>query len=541
MPERTRRGKRILTGTALSIIIGCGLMAGCAGQNNEEAPESSGDGYVAELYEPEVITQEDGTLIQRTPSEDVVTGTLDGGYSYHTPEPENTVPYNTYYLNADEKGCNACHDDLAKTLADGHYLHVNLQNSLGLQITVEQCIDCHTFGFGYQANQRSFGSLIHGIHHIDSGARANAANPEGGKIDCWSCHAAVGDGKGMQLWDDVKHTELRGITPVPDVQADEFSWNQDKLVPAADIFDFNWQYYDYDYIRYHNSKDNVPLDEALKEDWTITVSGAVNQEKTFKLTELIEKYGGVQVPLKFHCTYNPIGGPLISNSLYTGIPLSKVLAEAGVKPEAVGVAPTAADGNCNPYYLKTVPEAYIVYEIDGEPLPWKQGYPCQLITPNTGAPSCCKELSDIVLLTADEMTDVHQWNGWPCETDGGGDYYTEGNWPDNDSNGYMNKPNVGIFNFDEGTVVKTGEPLTITGYADAWNVDITAMEFSMDGGATWTRYPVEGANIDNWVNWSFTWTPPSDSGYVLAVRSVDAEGNVSPDPLERLFNARSDM
>lgn len=538
MLKRNRARKGALVGVTLALAIGGSVVAGCANQGSEE--EVASQEYSEALYEPEVIVKEDGTQIQRTPSEDVVDTSLDTSYSYNTPEPENRVPYNTYYLKADEKGCNACHDDLAKTLNDGRYLHVNLENKLGIQITVQQCLDCHTFGYGYQANQFSFGSLIHGIHHINDSSLQNSADVNGEKISCWSCHAAVGDGNGMQLWDVVKHQQLRGITAVPDVQADEFTWDQDKLVPPQDIFDFNWQYYDLDYVRYHNDQDNVPLDEAMKDDWTITVSGDVEHEITYKLNDLIEKYGGVQVPLKFHCTYNPVGGPLISNSLYTGIPVSKLFEEAGLKPDAAGVSPTAPDGNTNPYSLATVPEAYIVYEIDGKPLPWKQGYPCQLITPTTGAPSCTKELSDLVVLSKDEMTDVHEWNGWPCATDGGGDYYTAGNWPDNDSNGYMNKPNVGIFSFDEGTVVKTGEPLTIEGYADAWNKRIVAMEFSMDGGVTWTRYDVKNADLDKWVNWHFTWTPPADSAYVLAVRSVDVDGNVTPEPLERLFNAKSE-
>lgn len=535
--------KRNVGLTVLTLALG-GAVVAFAGCTSQGAPSSTqqqaDDAYNAELYQPKVVVKEDGTRIQRTPSEDVVDTSLDTSYSYHTPEPENMVPYNTYYLKADEKGCSACHDDLGKTLNDSRYLHVNLENNLGLEVTVQQCLDCHTFGYGYQANQNSFGSLIHGIHDVNPNAAANSADGTGANIDCWSCHAATGSGEGMQLWDEVKHQQLRGITAVSDVKADEFTWDQDTLVPAEDIFDFNWQYFDLDYTRYHNTLDNVELDQDMFDNWTITVSGAVKKEVTYKLPDLIEKYGGVKIPLGYHCTYNPTGGPLIANSLYTCIPLSKLLEEAGVKDSAVGVGPMSPDGNCNPYLLEGTPEAYIAYEIDGKPLPWKQGYPCQLIVPHSGAPSCNKELSDIVLMTADEMKDVHEWNGWPVETDGGGAYYTEGNWPDNDSNGYVNKPNVGIFNFAEGTVVKTGDPVTISGYADAWDKNIVAMEFSMDGGVTWTRYDTPGANIDNWVNWHFTWTPADTSAYVFSVRSVAEDGTVTPEPLEVLFNAHED-
>ena len=40
---------------------------------------------------------------------------------------------------------------------------------------------------------------------------------------------------------------------------------------------------------------------------------------------------------------------------------------------------------------------------------------------------------------------------------------------------------------------KVGEPLTFEGYADDYDKAIVAMEFSLDGGTTWTRHATEGA------------------------------------------------
>ena len=64
-----------------------------------------------EQYAPEVRVLEDGTKVQRTPSEGAVFTSLDSSYTYHTPT--DGIPYNTYYLKADSRGCNACHEDLA--------------------------------------------------------------------------------------------------------------------------------------------------------------------------------------------------------------------------------------------------------------------------------------------------------------------------------------------------------------------------------------------------------------------------------------------
>ena len=206
------------------------LCAGCSQPQEEGTPDPA----AVEQYLPETIELENGTVIQRTPDEGEVRTALDTSYPYHNPN--DYQPYNTYWIKADDKGCNACHDDLAETLAEMEYSHVDLRNPYGIQITVQMCLDCHTFGYGYQTNQNSFGTLIHGIHETTE------------KAECWNCHVGTGSGDGMQLWDVAKHSELRGITPVADVTGD-FSFNQDKTTPVDELFDFGWDYFDLDYLR----------------------------------------------------------------------------------------------------------------------------------------------------------------------------------------------------------------------------------------------------------------------------------------------------
>ena len=184
-------------------------------------------------------------------------------------------------------------------------------------------------------------------------------------------------------------------------------------------------------------------------------------------------------------------------------------------------------------------EAYICYEIDGEPLPWKQGYPVQLIVPHSGAPASVKQVSDIIVNTQEEAAEIHEWNGWPKETESTA-YYTPEGWPFDDGNGYQNKPNVALFDFEEGQIVRTGEPYTFSGYATAWDQQIAGVEFSMDGGVTWTRFDTPNVTKDNWVIWSFSYTPEIDSAYVLSIRSVTTAGDATQEPIEVMFNAKSE-
>lgn len=516
------RGPALVMATCLAVTLGLG---GAAVGLAEEAPAEEQSAY--EIYAPEVTRLEDGTLIQRTPTEGVNFTALDTSYTYHLPE--DNVPYNTYYLKADDRGCNACHADLAEQLNASIYPHADLTNSYGIQITVQMCLDCHTFGYGYITNQNSFGSLIHGIHST-------------GQADCWNCHVATGSGEGMQLWDEVKHEQLRGITAVADVTG-EFSYDQDLTTSVDDLFNFGWDYFELDYLRTEKTAEDAPLDQEMFDSWTITITNTDGQMKTYSLPEIIENFESVTVPVTFHCTLNPTGGPFIGNAVYTGVSLNDLLKDAGIDPtseEFGGITIMAPDGFTESAQGSNYEEAYLCYEIDGEPLPWGQGYPVQLIVPGSAAPASVKQVSDITVVTPDEAAGLHEWNGWPRETEGTA-YYTPGNWPFNDDNGYQNKPNVGLFDFSEGQVIQTGEAYEFSGYATAWDQQIVALEFSMDGGVTWTRYETPDVTRDNWVIWHFAYTPEADSAYVLSIRSVSEDGRVTEEPIEVMFNAASDL
>lgn len=77
---------------------------------------------------------------------------------------------------------------------------------------------------------------------------------------------------------------------------------------------------------------------------------------------------------------------------------------------------------------------------------------------------------------------------------------------------------------------RPGKPIAFEGYATDYDKRIIAMEFSMDKGATWTRYETEGASSDKLVHWKFAYTPEAEGVYTLLVRSVNEDGVCSPEP-----------
>ncbi len=523
--RETRHVKTAVVVCALAIACMALALTACGGTPGGQTEEPTGtveptgtagvvaDMYArmaerAERYAPKVVTLGDGTEVQRTPSE------YDSGI-YH--QPGETISYNTYYLDADNRGCNACHADLAETLNGMDYAHADLSNPYGIQITAQTCKGCHnpgSYDVYYVTEEYGFGTLVHGLHY-------GTSNPDF-TGDCMSCHNATEDGKGMVLWDAVKHELLRGIVDVPDVTGD-FEFTQDMVTSAEDLFNYAWLYYDNDYLRIDNEAADAARSEADYAGWNITVTGAVDKETTWTLADLIAQAPSVTTTMTLQCTQNPAGGPYIGNSVVTGIPLDWLLEKAGASPSTTCIMAISSDGFAEPILTSNFEgyDAYLVYQIDGKPLRWVHGYPVQLWVEGTAAPAFVKQLSEIVIYT-DPEENFYQWNGWE-DRDGG----------------YYNKPNAGIFYTHEGQVIKVGEPYTFEGYAHGYDEAITAIEFSMDGGTTWTRFNTAGATAERWVTWKFAFTPENQGAYVLHVRSVSDTGRVTKTPIEIMVNAKS--
>lgn len=72
----------------------------------------------------------------------------------------------------------------------------------------------------------------------------------------------------------------------------------------------------------------------------------------------------------------------------------------------------------------------------------------------------------------------------------------------------------------------------------AYNERISQMEFSFDGGETWTAYELKDADPNRVVWWHLQWTPPEQGAYRLTVRATTAEGSESKQTHTVLVNAK---
>lgn len=454
---------------------------------------------LAEEYAPSIITYPNGVQVQRVPQMQWTWGQ----------SAIDDSAYNTNFLKAEQRGCRSCHaDGLEVALANMTYRHVEVMNDLGTELTVSDCKICHAGGDGYVPDPTQFGNLIHGIHSGD-----------GFEGDCWTCHAATSDGNGMELWDEVKWDVYQGVTLIPDVQGD-FSFNQDV---TNSMFSMTWM------SAAAGNRENLareldgePLDEATFNNWKVSVTGLVDNPIEMTLSELIAQAPTEKRILTNECIENPIGGELISNVEITGVPVSWLLDKAGVKDGATGLYAIAPDEWKRAIAMDSImaSDSYLVYEINGERLPWDQGYPLAIWTPGIAAPANIRWVTELNVV--DEPVD--EMKIFECGLNADGTVY--------------NKPNAGITHFLEGQIIKVGEPYIFEGYAYSFGEQIAAIEFSMDRGETWTRFETPDTDPDKWVYWNFAYTPEAVDANVLSVRAVTSDGTVCYRPDEILFNAK---
>lgn len=86
---------------------------------------------------------------------------------------------------------------------------------------------------------------------------------------------------------------------------------------------------------------------------------------------------------------------------------------------------------------------------------------------------------------------------------------------------------IKIMNSAKNLTFKVGQQITFEGYADDLGVPITAIEFSMDDGVTWTSFDTKAASTDKWVYWYFSYVPENAGTYQLTARARTSEGRVS--------------
>ena len=245
----------------------------------------------------------------------------------------------------------------------------------------------------------------------------------------------------------------------------------------------------------------VPLIDPA--EWRLRIHGLVGKELTLTYQDLLDR-GLSQAWITICCVSNEVGGDLIGNTVWSGVPIKDLLDEVGVDAGADALLSTSEDGwTCGTplSVLNDGRNALLAVAMDGKPLPVEHGFPVRQVVPGLyGYVSGTKWVTDW------EVTRFADFSA----------YWTERGWAAQGPIKTQSRIDV------PGGKAKAG-PVKVAGVAWAQQRGITAVEVRVDGGS-WNRATLATVpNVDTWVQWVWEWSAdPGD--HRLEVRATDTSG-----------------
>jgi len=267
---------------------------------------------------------------------------------------------------------------------------------------------------------------------------------------------------------------------------------------------------------------NVVDPDVNRDLWRLEIAGHVDSPQTYSFGDL-QQFEQVDQETTLMCISNRIASGLFSNANWRGVRMRDLIEASGLKDGAYEVVVNGADAYSDTFDIEKAmsDETLVVYEINGEPLPRKHGYPVRLIVPGRYGEKNVKWVTRIAVATGD-VQGFYESQGW-------GPDFQPRTRSDIFAPAVRRPPgNVATFEFQQ--PLGAGRTVTLKGRAFSPGNGISSVEVSTDDGETWDRadifYP---GTIWTWSQWSFEWTPPSPGEYVVISRCTDGNG-VPQDP-----------
>ena len=266
--------------------------------------------------------------------------------------------------------------------------------------------------------------------------------------------------------------------------------------------------------------DTVPVIDPKR--FNLRVEGLVEKPYTLGLKELEEMQDKTEF-VTLECIGNPVGGDAISNALWDGVTLRKIIEKAVPGKNLIKTAFYAADGYSDsiPYNLSLSEDVFLAFKMNGEPLPRQHGYPLRVIVPGIYGMKHVKWLSKIELVNYD-FKGYWEKRGWSDEA--------------------IIPVKAEILMPMEGKTIPVGN-YVIGGVAFAGRYGISKVQVSLDNKRTW-RYAELKPPLSkwSWTLWRYAWKPSKIGEYVITVRGIDREGKIqeSQSLLGKLFGSFPD-
>ena len=288
------------------------------------------------------------------------------------------------------------------------------------------------------------------------------------------------------------------------------------------------------FVQQHSS--HFPEIDAAKH--RLTIHGLVDRPMSFSMDDLKRLPSVSRVHFlechansspTIHHTGNANMGPPVqyvhgmsSCSEWTGVPLSVLLNEVGVKKEASWLVSEGADPGKFSHTVplaKALDDCFIAYGQNGEPLRVEQGYPIRLFVPGFEAPFSVKYLSHIKVVDQPYHTFNEAMNHSIPRDDIGGKsrwyHFEEG------PKSVITRPSADVMTLTKGYV-------QITGLAWSGGGMIKRVEVSTDGGKSWKDAKIQGpVHTKAHTRFTFDWAWDGEETVIMS-RCTDDQGEIQP-------------
>lgn len=242
--------------------------------------------------------------------------------------------------------------------------------------------------------------------------------------------------------------------------------------------------------------------------WRLVIDGMVDERIELSFDDLVAM-GVDEYAITLTCVSNEVGGNLVGNATWLGVPVRDVLALAGPQSGADMVLSQSVDGYTASTPLASLTDdgldAILAIAMNGEPLPLEHGFPVRMVVPGLyGYVSATKWLTELKVTTfADDEA-----------------YWTP--------RGYSAEAPIKFASRIDTPRIDQAIPAGLTpiaGVAWAQTVGIERVEVSIDDGEWLPATLSTPINDNTWVQWFVEWDATPGVHYV-ACRAVNKNGDL---------------
>jgi DMSO/TMAO reductase YedYZ molybdopterin-dependent catalytic subunit len=245
--------------------------------------------------------------------------------------------------------------------------------------------------------------------------------------------------------------------------------------------------------------------QVRAEDWTLRVGGMVDEPFELSFDELLE-LDLVEADITLTCVSNPVGGDLVGNARWLGVPVRDLLDRARPGRGADQLVGRSVDGYTCGFPL---PAAYdrpclVAVGMNGEPLPLRHGFPARLVTPGVyGYVGSTKWLTGVEVTTFDAFDQYWVPRGYAARA-----------------------PIKTMSRIDTPRSLERVQagPVAVAGVAWAQTRGIEAVELRIDDGPFRPAELAEAVGVDTWRQWRYEWDA-TPGRHTLTVRATDGTGD----------------